>query len=111
MAGGMRGINETKNKVQRRLHASNRDSPHQQPIKNVEKLTTSEASSMQPKFTTMEEEQKQTSEKEERAGSGVVRTQSLVTVPWRVPHVRHREQQPGFNVDYDPPKTHPPSHN
>ncbi|KAF5744297.1 hypothetical protein HS088_TW08G00897 [Tripterygium wilfordii] len=30
---------------------------------------------------------------------------------WRVPHQRSRDKLPGFNVDYSPPKTHPPSHN
>lgn len=40
-------------------------------------------------------------------------TESLVSVPWRVPHDknRRREKNPGFNLDYSPPKTHPPSHN
>ncbi|XP_077242362.1 root meristem growth factor 10 [Tasmannia lanceolata] len=42
--------------------------------------------------------------------SGVVRIESLVTVSWRIPHDKHGEH-PGFNLDYSPPKTHPPSHN
>ncbi|KAI3681551.1 hypothetical protein L6452_36350 [Arctium lappa] len=37
---------------------------------------------------------------------------SLVTVTFRVPQKNKRvHQQPGFNLDYSPPKTHPPSHN
>ncbi|KAL0464624.1 UNVERIFIED_CONTAM: hypothetical protein Slati_0350000 [Sesamum latifolium] len=30
---------------------------------------------------------------------------------WRVPHKKRGEQEPGFNLDYLPPKTHPPVHN
>lgn len=34
------------------------------------------------------------------------------TVTFRVPPKNKRvHQQPGFNLDYSPPKTHPPSHN
>jgi hypothetical protein len=29
----------------------------------------------------------------------------------RVPHKKHSEKHLGFNLDYSPPKTHPPSHN
>ncbi|PON82964.1 Transmembrane protein [Trema orientale] len=36
---------------------------------------------------------------------------SVVSVSWRVPHKKRGEKQPGFNLDYSPPKTHPPSHN
>ncbi|KAL3616510.1 hypothetical protein CASFOL_039900 [Castilleja foliolosa] len=32
-------------------------------------------------------------------------------VSWRVPHKKRGEQEPGFNLDYLPPKTHPPEHN
>ncbi|GLT75642.1 hypothetical protein SLA2020_473480 [Shorea laevis] len=36
----------------------------------------------------------------------------LGSVSWRVPHdEEHDEQNPGFNMDYSSPKTHPPSHN
>ncbi|GMN44693.1 hypothetical protein TIFTF001_013892 [Ficus carica] len=38
-------------------------------------------------------------------------TKSHVSVSWRVPHKKRGEKQPGFNLDYSPPKTHPPSHN
>lgn len=34
-----------------------------------------------------------------------------ISVSWRVPHKKRGEKQPGFNLDYSPPKTHPPSHN
>ncbi|CAN6566427.1 hypothetical protein ACFX2I_040535 [Malus domestica] len=37
---------------------------------------------------------------------------SFVSVSWRVPRKKRGVQkQPGFNLDYSPPKTHPPSHN
>ncbi|KAL6007861.1 hypothetical protein ACLOJK_033365 [Asimina triloba] len=42
--------------------------------------------------------------------SGAVPIESFVTVTWRVPREKHAEH-PGFNLDYSPPKTHPPSHN
>ncbi|XP_010264248.1 PREDICTED: uncharacterized protein LOC104602315 [Nelumbo nucifera] len=42
--------------------------------------------------------------------SGAVQTESLVSVPRRVPR-KKSGQYPGFNLDYSPPKTHPPSHN
>ncbi|KAF8379248.1 hypothetical protein HHK36_028680 [Tetracentron sinense] len=43
--------------------------------------------------------------------SGVVQMESLVSVSWPVPHDKGRDHDPGFNLDYAPPKTHPPSHN
>lgn len=42
--------------------------------------------------------------------SAVARSQSHGAVSWRVPRDAQRGH-PGFNVDYDAPKTHPPSHN
>ncbi|XP_020235897.1 uncharacterized protein LOC109815556 [Cajanus cajan] len=38
---------------------------------------------------------------------------SLVTVSWHVPHnnKKPRQKHPGFDLDYSPPKTHPPHHN
>ncbi|PIN06480.1 hypothetical protein CDL12_20960 [Handroanthus impetiginosus] len=32
-------------------------------------------------------------------------------VSWRMPHKKRGKQEPGFNLDYLPPKTHPPVHN
>lgn len=32
-------------------------------------------------------------------------------VSWKVPHKKGGQPQPGFNLDYLPPKTHPPVHN
>lgn len=40
-----------------------------------------------------------------------LKTKSHVSVSWRVPHKKHSDKHPGFNLDYSPPKTHPPSHN
>lgn len=48
------------------------------------------------------------------ASSGALQAESLVSVSWRVPHHKKRSHEkhiPGFNLDYSPPKTHPPSHN
>ncbi|KAL2511464.1 Uncharacterized protein Adt_17064 [Abeliophyllum distichum] len=42
---------------------------------------------------------------------GTVQTEPAVSVSWRVPHKKRGEEEPGFNLDYLPPKTHPPSHN
>ncbi|KAK7390181.1 hypothetical protein VNO78_25480 [Psophocarpus tetragonolobus] len=37
---------------------------------------------------------------------------SHVSVSWRVPHNKKpRQKHPGFDLDYSPPKTHPPHHN
>ncbi|XXG66452.1 hypothetical protein AAC387_Pa06g0020 [Persea americana] len=44
-----------------------------------------------------------------KSGS-VVQIGSLVTVSWRIPRAKHGVH-PGFNLDYSPPKLHPPSHN
>ncbi|XLR54854.1 hypothetical protein HN51_023019 [Arachis hypogaea] len=49
-------------------------------------------------------------------GKGAIKTtNSLVSsssISWRVPHKKPSEKNnPGFNLDYSPPKTHPPSHN
>ncbi|KAL0379694.1 UNVERIFIED_CONTAM: hypothetical protein Sangu_0033700 [Sesamum angustifolium] len=38
-------------------------------------------------------------------------SQATYHVSWRVPHKKRGEQEPGFNFDYLPPKTHPPVHN
>nr|XP_017226130.1 PREDICTED: uncharacterized protein LOC108202249 isoform X1 [Daucus carota subsp. sativus] len=41
-----------------------------------------------------------------------VEAESRVSVPWRVPHNKIGEERPHeFNLDYDPPRTHPPIHN
>lgn len=54
-------------------------------------------------------------DEEKVKGSDAVRTltkKSVVSsVSWRVPQKKRVEKQPGFNLDYSPPKTHPPSHN
>ncbi|CAJ1783023.1 unnamed protein product [Sphenostylis stenocarpa] len=47
--------------------------------------------------------------KAKRKDSGALETQSLASVYWRVPH--KNDQNRVFNMDYSPPKTHPPSHN
>ncbi|TKY66351.1 hypothetical protein E2542_SST09221 [Spatholobus suberectus] len=46
-----------------------------------------------------------------RKDSGALQPKSLASVSWRVPRKKPREKDPGFNLDYSPPKTHPPSHN
>ncbi|KAI5564286.1 hypothetical protein POPTR_014G060400v4 [Populus trichocarpa] len=43
--------------------------------------------------------------------SGAALKESLVSVSWPVPQKKRGETHPGFNLDYSPPKTHPPSHN
>ncbi|XWS45896.1 hypothetical protein CRYUN_Cryun14cG0018500 [Craigia yunnanensis] len=47
----------------------------------------------------------------EKTSGAVQRNKSVVSVSWRVPHRKYGEKHPGFNLDYSPPKTHPPSHN
>ncbi|XP_010258975.1 PREDICTED: uncharacterized protein LOC104598549 [Nelumbo nucifera] len=42
--------------------------------------------------------------------SGVAENSSLGSVSWRVPHEKQKKH-PGFDQDYAPPKTHPPTHN
>ncbi|KAJ7007464.1 hypothetical protein D5086_004766 [Populus alba] len=42
---------------------------------------------------------------------GADKKESLVSVSWRVPQKKRGERHPGFNLDYSPPETHPPSHN
>lgn len=37
--------------------------------------------------------------------------ESVDSVRWKVPHKKKGEPEPRFNLDYLPPKTHPPSHN
>ncbi|KAE9610774.1 hypothetical protein Lalb_Chr07g0190181 [Lupinus albus] len=43
--------------------------------------------------------------------SVALKTESLVTVSMHVPHKKPLEEHPQFNLDYAPPKTHPPHHN
>lgn len=38
-------------------------------------------------------------------------SEAVASVGWRVPHRKKGEAEPGFNLDYLPPKTHPPVHN
>ncbi|MBA0620502.1 hypothetical protein Godav_006209, partial [Gossypium davidsonii] len=56
-----------------------------------------------------------TGEKEkDRTGPRAIQTNNKhgVSVSWKVPHRKHGEKLSGFiNLDYSPPKTHPPSHN
>ncbi|XP_050387330.1 root meristem growth factor 10 [Argentina anserina] len=41
-----------------------------------------------------------------------MRSDQHVSVSWRLPKKKRGiQKQPGFNLDYSPPKTHPPSHN
>ncbi|KAK4414657.1 hypothetical protein Salat_2878700 [Sesamum alatum] len=46
-------------------------------------------------------------------GEGTAQNESSLAthVSWKVPHRKRGEQEPGFNLDYLPPKTHPPVHN
>ncbi|OIV89515.1 hypothetical protein TanjilG_20326 [Lupinus angustifolius] len=46
-----------------------------------------------------------------RKDPGALKSESLVSVSWRMPHKKPSDKNPGFNLDYAPPKTHPPSHN
>ena len=40
------------------------------------------------------------------------RSGQRISVSWRLPRKKRGiQKQPGFNLDYSPPKTHPPSHN
>ncbi|KAF9668786.1 hypothetical protein SADUNF_Sadunf14G0039600 [Salix dunnii] len=60
----------------------------------------------------MNSKAKQKSMTEERVrDSGAAHKASLVSVSWPVPRKKRGETHPGFNLDYAPPKTHPPSHN
>ncbi|XP_019462900.1 PREDICTED: uncharacterized protein LOC109361818 [Lupinus angustifolius] len=43
--------------------------------------------------------------------SVALKTESLVTVSMHVQHKKPLEEHPQFNLDYAPPKTHPPHHN
>lgn len=50
--------------------------------------------------------------KEKTSGAVKLANKSVASsVSLRVPHRKHGEKHPGFNLDYSPPKTHPPSHN
>ena len=41
----------------------------------------------------------------------VVQKGSLGSFSWTVPRTKNSDKHPGFNLDYAPPKIHPPSHN
>ncbi|KAE8715231.1 Ubiquitin-like superfamily protein isoform 1 [Hibiscus syriacus] len=47
----------------------------------------------------------------EKTYGAIGTSKAVVSVSWLVPHRKHGEKHPGFNLDYSPPKTHPPSHN
>ncbi|CAI9769369.1 unnamed protein product [Fraxinus pennsylvanica] len=38
-------------------------------------------------------------------------TETDQSASWRMPHKKSGQKDPGFNLDYLPPKTHPPVHN
>lgn len=59
-----------------------------------------------PKQSEVERKQLMKSMKGQSVGD-----ESLVSVSFRVPHKKPSEKQPGFNLDYAPPKIHPPHHN
>ncbi|KAK8718397.1 hypothetical protein V6N13_045632 [Hibiscus sabdariffa] len=61
------------------------------------------------KFKTVENVKER--EKEKSISGAIGTRKPVVSVSWRVPHRKHGEKLPGFNLDYSPPKTYPPSHN
>ncbi|KAJ6679422.1 TRANSMEMBRANE PROTEIN [Salix purpurea] len=72
---------------------------HDQMDDNAQKLMNSKA------------KQKSSMTDEKVKDSGAFHKASLVSVSWPVPRKKRGETHPGFNLDYAPPKTHPPSHN
>ncbi|GMI69686.1 hypothetical protein HRI_000637900 [Hibiscus trionum] len=50
-------------------------------------------------------------EKDKSTSGATGTSKPVVSVSWRVPHRKRGQKHPGFNLDYSPPKTHPPSHN
>lgn len=72
------------------------------PINRESSTTTEKSKGLEPLPRIMDEARGKT--------KGVVRTKSLVTVSWKIPHEKYAED-PRFDLDYAPPRTHPPSHN
>ncbi|KAE8725985.1 Ubiquitin-like superfamily protein isoform 1 [Hibiscus syriacus] len=81
------------NKHQNQLHVSTKNNDGRQKLPDAEVM-----------YKTVE------SQKEKTSGA-IGTSKAVVSVSWRVPHRKHGEKHPGFNLDYSPPKTHPPSHN
>ncbi|KAE8726166.1 Detected protein of unknown function [Hibiscus syriacus] len=85
------------------VHSANqhKKEPHVSAAKN----DTQKPEDAEVKFKTVE------NEKENSTSGAIGTSRPVVSVSWRVPHRKHGEKLPGFNQDYSPPKTHPPSHN
>ncbi|KAK8487299.1 hypothetical protein V6N13_093430 [Hibiscus sabdariffa] len=87
----------------RRLAAVHSENQHKKQVHVSAKNDPQKPEDTEVKFKTVEDE---------KSISGAIGTRKpVVSVSWRVPHRKHGEKFPGFNLDYSPPKTHPPSHN
>ncbi|WCJ22911.1 Root meristem growth factor 10 [Euphorbia peplus] len=75
-------------------------------VRNAEKSVSIAAEKMESSSKMEENDHKVLKSKDQKKGQ-----ESFGSVPWRVPHNKPEEKHPGFNLDYSPPKTHPPSHN
>ncbi|KAK4269780.1 hypothetical protein QN277_022892 [Acacia crassicarpa] len=69
------------------------------------------AEAEKPKVTNIRTSNKRVLEVKKGKTGSLKFNESLVSVPWRVPREKKGDKNPGFNLDYSPPKTHPPSHN
>ncbi|OMO78553.1 hypothetical protein CCACVL1_14318 [Corchorus capsularis] len=121
----LRAVDNNKNKLEKELHFSIKNDMKDGFKKNMptgvaEMTSTSskeEHGSIKEESIEKLEDAVQTVKKAKGSkGSGAVVVQtntkkSVVSVSWRVPHRKRGEKHPGFNLDYSPPKTHPPSHN
>ncbi|XVF22749.1 hypothetical protein REPUB_Repub12eG0197700 [Reevesia pubescens] len=123
------GAIDHKNKLEKKLHLSIKNGMKHGFRKNlvvVQAKSTSSKELGSIKEETVEEShavgetqkledaevKSKTVENEKEKTSRAVQTdKSVVSVSWPVPHRKHGEKHPGFNLDYSPPKTHPPSHN
>ncbi|XP_050204162.1 root meristem growth factor 10 [Mercurialis annua] len=98
------------NDLDKKLHISIKNGD-QNKVSVAENLTENSQSNEVGAADETDSDSIQESNEPKESSDAVLKESAVVSVSWRVPHNKRGEQHPGFNLDYSPPKTHPPSHN
>ncbi|KAL3536997.1 hypothetical protein ACH5RR_000363 [Cinchona calisaya] len=91
--------------ISKKLEAAKEDSSHMENRVNEDNEATGAQKLVEKKHEVKDDH------KRSKVGADAFQTESLATVSWKLPHRKRGEQQPGFNLDYAPPETHPPVNN
>ncbi|KAJ8900396.1 hypothetical protein K2173_025036 [Erythroxylum novogranatense] len=97
-------------RIEKRFQISNQNNRKDASVPSKEELSSSNVQVASKTDSRIDQNDRETS-KDSKRKVGAVQKESPVSVPWKVPQNTHREKHPSFNLDYSPPRTHPPSHN